>query len=259
MSCALVARKGLAAIKTEDERPPTAENLQPTALIEATHPRIAALAEEITRGAESARSAAVRIHDWVRDQISFGIPPAFYETSATESLDVRVGYCNTKVTLFNALLRARAIPSRIRVMDLSAQVLNGLIDPGTLYVDHALTEVFLDERWIRVDSYVVDKPLVAAATKKLVTSGRRAGFGIHLDGSPAWDGRKDNFIQYMGNASIPAYVLKDHGLFVDIADFYQKVQIARNRKTLISGLAIRFGSTTINRQIQRIRMEHALR
>jgi transglutaminase-like putative cysteine protease len=257
LSTASAAGKTMATPKVEDDRLPNAENLQSTALIEANHPRIAALAKEITRNANSERMAAVRIHDWVRDQIPFGIPPAFYETSATESLDTKVGYCNTKVTLFNALLRASAIPSRMRMMDISAQVLQGLLDPGTPYVDHALTEVFLDGRWIKVDSYVVDKPLVVAAAKRLALSTSKAGFGIHLDGNPDWDGRSDNFIQYMNNASIPNYVLKDHGLFADVADFYQKVQTTRNRKTLISGLGIRLGSASINQRIQQIRMEGA--
>jgi Transglutaminase-like superfamily len=259
VSTALAARKAMAMMKTDYEDLPTVENLQSTASIETNHPRIAALAKEITRGADSTRVAAVRIHDWVRDQIPFGIPPAFYETSATESLDVKVGYCNTKVTLFNALLRASAIPSRIRLMDLSAQVLHGLLDPGTPYVDHALTEVFLNGRWIKVDSYVVDKPLVVAAMKKLALGSRKAGFGIHSDGNPDWDGHKDNFIQYMDNTSIPNYVLKDHGLFIDVADFYQRVQATRNRKTLISSLGIRLGSVSINQHIQRIRKEEVIR
>jgi transglutaminase-like putative cysteine protease len=258
-SAILSAGKARAMMNAAREDLPTAENLQSTALIQIHHPRIAALANEITRGADSTRIAAVRIHDWVRDQIPFGIPPAFYETSAIESLDVKVGYCNTKVTLFNALLRASAIPSRIRLMDLSAQVLHGLLDPGTPYVDHALTEVFLNGRWIKVDSYVVDKPLVAAAAKKLALGSRKAGFGIHSEGNPDWDGHKDNFIQYMDNTSIPNYVLTDHGLFVDVADFYQKVETARNRKTLISELGIRLGAASINQRIQKIRIDGAMR
>jgi hypothetical protein len=253
LSAALAAGKAMTATRLEDERLPTTANLKSTALIEANHPRIVALAKEIARDAGNERVAAMRIHDWVRDQIAFGIPPAFYETSATESLDVKVGYCNTKVTLFNALLRARMIPTRIRVVDLSAQVLAGLFDPGTPYVDHALTEVFLDGSWIKVDSYVVDKPLVMAAARKLALTARKAGFGIHTDGNPEWDGRNHNFIQFMDNDAIPNYVLKDHGVFVDVADFYQKSDTTRNRKTLLSGLGVRFGSASINQRIQRIR------
>jgi transglutaminase-like putative cysteine protease len=259
LSAALAAGKTMAEIQLDNERLPSAENLKSTSLVEANHPRIVALAKEITQNTSQERIAAVRIHDWVRDQIPFGIPPAFYETSATETLDVKLGYCNTKISLFNALLRARQIPTRIRVVDLSAQVLQGLLDPGTPYVDHALIEVFLEGRWIKVDSYVVDKPLIVAATKKLALNRGKAGFGIHIDGNPDWNGSDDNFIQYMNNASIPNYVLKDHGLFFDVADFYQKVEAARNRKTFISGLGIRFGHASINQRIHRIRLGDAKR
>jgi transglutaminase-like putative cysteine protease len=259
LSAALVAglRSGntMAATSNDEQAVPTPQNLQSTELIEASNPKIIALAKEITRSAQSNRAAAVLIHDWVRDQIAFGFPAGFYETTATQSLDAKVGYCNTKVSLFNALLRARSIATRIRMVDLSAQVLQGLLDPGTPYVDHALTEVYLDGRWIKVDSYVADKPLAVVAAKRLANTTIKAGFGIHVDGKSDWDGRTDNFIQYMNNETIPNYVLKDHGLFVDVADFYKKAHNPRNRKTLLSGLGIRFGAASINRRIEQIRKE----
>jgi Transglutaminase-like superfamily len=232
---------------------PTSDDLGSTALIEVQHPRIAQLAKDITGSAQSDVRAAVLLHDWVRDEIAFGIPSGFYETTATEVLDAKVGYCNTKVTLFQALLRARSIPTRMRMMDLSAQVLQGLFDPRSPYVDHAITEVFLEDRWVKVDSYVVDKRLVGAARKKLAMTNERAGFGIHLDGKPEWDGRSDNFIQYMNNGSIKDYVLKDHGVFADVAYFYQRVPEARNRKTFFSALGLRLGYGYINQQIQKVR------
>jgi transglutaminase-like putative cysteine protease len=235
--------------------PPTDQNLQSTNLIEASHPRIIALEKQICAKATSDQFAAVLIHRWVRDQIAFGFPPGFYETSATQTLDEKVGYCNTKATLFSALLRARGIPTRLRMVDLSAQVLTGLLDPGTPYVDHGLTEVLLDGRWIKVDSYVVDKPLALAAHRRLAKTTAKAGFGVHMNGSSDWDGRSDHFVQYMDNDAIPNYVLKDHGLFADIADFYQKVNESRNRKTLMSGLAIRLGSSWINRNVDQVRRE----
>lgn len=236
-----------------DQTKPTLENLGATALIETQHPRIVELAKKITQTADSERMAAVLVHDWVRDRIAFGIPSGFYETTATEVLDAKVGYCNTKVTLFNALLRARSIPTRMRMMDLSAQVLNGLFDPRSPYVDHAITEVYLDNRWVKVDSYVVDGPLAIAAAQKLAATKEKAGFGIHMDGKPQWDGRSDNFIQYMNNGAIKDYVLKDHGVFVDVADFYQRVPGARNRKTFFSSLGLRIGYSYVNAQIQKVR------
>jgi Transglutaminase-like superfamily len=253
MSSALIATKTMAKATIESKNSLATPYLTASGLIQTTHPKIVALANEITIEATSAREAAVLIHNWVRDQILFGLPPRFYETTATESLDAKVGYCNTKVSLFSALLRAKNIPTRIRVVDLSAEVLSGVIDPGTPNVDHSLTEVFLDDQWLQVDSYVVDKPLAEAARKKLVANQRIAGFGIHLNGSTQWNGRTHSFIQCMNDGVIPNYVLKDHGLFSDVNEFYQKVQQARNRLNFLSSLGIRIGVPSINRHIQKIR------
>jgi hypothetical protein len=57
----------------------------------------------------------------------------------------------------------------------------------------------------------------------------------------------------MNTASIQDYVLKDHGLFLDVADFYRKTPNPRNRKTLISGLAIQLTHSRINKKIEDIR------
>ena len=242
-----------ASASAASQATPNSDHLGSTALVETKHPRIMQLAEDITRSARTQIQAAVLLHDWVRDEIAFGIPSGFYETTATQTLDAKVGYCNTKVSLFQALLRAQAIPTRMRMMDLSAQVLGGLFDPGTSYVDHAITEAWLNGRWIQVDSYVVDLRLAAAAGSRLSKSQAKAGWGVHINGQSEWDGRSESFIQCLNDGSIKDYVLKDHGVFADVADFYQRVPAARNRKTLINSVAIRFGSSSINQQIQRVR------
>jgi Transglutaminase-like superfamily len=247
---AMLITSGTAAAAAQTLSP---EYLASTPLIQTAHPRITGLAQDITRTAQSEVEAAVLIHDWVRDDIAFGLPGGFYNTSAVETLDAKVGYCNTKVTLFQALLRAVAIPARIRMMDLSKQVLDGLFDPGTAYVDHAIAEVYLKGRWIKVDSYVTDRRLMAAARKKLLKTHEQAGFGIHINGNSQWDGATDNFIQCLNDGSIQNYVLKDHGVFADVADFYQQAQQARNRSTFFSALALRLGHSFINRQIQSVR------
>jgi transglutaminase-like putative cysteine protease len=137
--------------------------LAPTPWIDSAHPAIVRLAQELTRGAHSEVEAAVRLHDAVRDRVLFGIAPGFYAMKASEVLEAGVGYCNTKTTLFSALLRARGIATRTRMFDLSSAVLSGLFDTGTARVDHAVTEVWLKGRWWGVDSDVVDLPLERAA------------------------------------------------------------------------------------------------
>lgn len=232
---------------------PGADDLADTPLIDATHPRIVQLSAALTQGAASRQEAAVRLHDWVRDQIAFGIAPAFYAMRASEVLDAGVGYCNTKSTLLAALLRAAGIPTRTRMVDLSAQVLRGLFDPGTDTVDHALTEVWLNGRWVGVDSQVVDTALARAAAARLAAEGRALGWGIHSAGAPRWDGVAPARIQAVEPPAATGVVLHDHGHFRDVADFYARVPQARNRLTWSRALLIRLGAPGINRSIEQVR------
>ncbi len=237
--------------------PPTAADLAPTPLIDCAHPRITGLAAEITQGATSPVAAAVLVHNWVRDRIAFGIPPAFYDIKASEVLDAGVGYCNPKATLFSALLRALGIPTRTRMFDLSAAVLAGLFDPGTASVDHAVTEVWLHGRWVGIDSYVVDLTLARAAALRLAAERREAGYGIHAAGRSEWDGQAATRIQCVAQTSdsksAGSWIRADHGLFGDVADFYARAPQPRNRLNMLSAVFIRWGAAGINRRIDSIR------
>lgn len=153
--------------------------LGPTVAIDADAPSIRAQAARLTADARTDRERAVAIHDFVRDEVKFGWQAAFYESRASAVLAARIGFCNTKSTLFVALLRAAGIPARVRFVDLDAGLLRGIVRPGTPYVDHAFTEVYLDGRWIRTDSSIVDRELFDAAHRRLTAEGRLLGYGIH--------------------------------------------------------------------------------
>ena len=223
------------------------------ALITPGAPAIRSLLEQIARGQANDVAIATSIHDWVRDQIPFGFAPAFYQMTATEVLAAKTGYCNTKATLFVSLLRAAGIPARIRVFDLSATVLDGLIDPGTPYVDHSITEVRLNDRWLGVDSYIVDRPLADAARRRLSNTTKRAGFGIHLGGTSRWDGHSNSFIQCVDDASVDNYILSDHGVFDDIDQFYRRTPNPRNKLNRLTRLFLWLGSKSINARIEAVR------
>ncbi len=243
----------LAAWATAQPATPPPTSRLPTRLVDSQHPAIVALASDLTAGAASDRERAVRIHDAVRDRIRFGLAPAFYDMKASEVLQAGVGYCNTKTTLFSALLRASGLATRVRMVDLSASVLRGLFSPGTDTVDHAITEVFIDEAWYPVDSYVVDSELVAAARAMLEQEGRPAGYGINAAGTSHWDGHMPSFIQAVPTAGSVPTIVHEWGAFEDIDDFYRRTPGARNRLTRINGLLIRLGAAGINRTIDSVR------
>ncbi|MDJ0789429.1 MAG: transglutaminase-like domain-containing protein [Myxococcota bacterium] len=165
------------------------------------------------------RERAVRIHDFVRDRVRFGLTPWFDVASPRKTLELGVGHCNPQGVLFASLLGAVGIDARLHFVTLTNDVLFGLWPDGggpPRELSHAFSEVRLDGRWQRVDSYIVDPELRAGARLRLAEEGLALGFGMHRDGTGAWDGRADAFSQFADDAM----ALEDHGL-QDPRAFYQ--------------------------------------
>lgn len=183
-----------------------------TRYIDHDHPAIVAAAREATAGIGDPRQQAVALHDLVRERVRFGWSGRFHDQRASEVLAAGIGYCNTKSTLFVALLRAVGIPARPRFVSLDARILDGLTDPGTRFVDHSITEVWLDGRWVATDSYIVDRAAFEGAQARLRAEGRAFGHGVHRDGTSEWDGRHPAFAQFVD----PAMAGPDPGPHADI-------------------------------------------
>ena len=195
--------------------------LETTAKIDHRSPALRAVAERVG-DTGTAREAAIRLHDFVRDEIRFGFCPAMYDQSASHVLKAGIGYGLTKSTLFVALLRALGIPARQHFVDISAEILHGVMAPRSPLIDHCYVEVLLDEGWVRVDSFIVDLPMAEAARARLRREGRMIGYGVHIDGVSVWDGRRDAFCQFVNNGAVEAFSESDHGLFRDIDEFHEK-------------------------------------
>ena len=190
------------------------------ALVDWENPAIKARVTELVTGASSPRERAVRIHDFVRDEIKFGWSSSFYDQRASEVLASRVGFCNTKSTLFIAMLRAAGIEARQRFVNINSAIVNDFVQPGTSYVDHSYTEVNLEGRWMKVDSYVVDKPLADRARSRLAREGKLVGYGVHRNGTSTWNGAQDAFSQYVDDGSYADLTTRDFGFYDDVNTFY---------------------------------------
>ena len=208
--------------------------LEATAKIDHRHAGLRAVAAHVG-DAPTAREAAVRLHDYVRDEIRYGFCAPMYDQSASQVLKAGIGYGLTKSTLFVALLRALGIPARQHFVDISAEILHGIMASRTPFTDHCYVEVLLDEGWVRVDSFIVDLPLAEAARARLRREGRMIGYGVHIDGVSVWDGRRDTFCQFVDNGSVEGFSTTDHGLFRDIDEFHEKAD-SWNRVGLLARL-----------------------
>lgn len=230
------------------------EFLRATPSLDSDHSTIVEVVERITTGASDEVERAVRIHDFVRDEVAFGWVPAFDAQTASETLASRIGFCNTKTPLFVTLLRASGIPARVHFAGIDSHILDGMIDPRDRYIDHAYAEVFLDGKWLKVDSHIVDLPLYRAAMAKLRASGKKIGFGVHVNGSATWDGRSDSFAQFLDDGSSPSFSDADFGVHADVPAFYASGRARTPRNQIFRRVILRMLLWFGNRKVRALRI-----
>ena len=146
------------------------------------------------------------IYNFVRDEILFG-----YNTddSLPASRVLRDGYgqCNTKGTLFMALLRACDVPCRVHAFTITKSLQHGAMT-GFVYrnapdnVFHSWVEVFFEGRWYNLEGLILDKEYLQALQAKFGNcEGPFCKYGVGVDDFRApiieWDGN-DTYIQRSG-------------------------------------------------------------
>ncbi|GAA5317058.1 MAG: transglutaminase-like domain-containing protein [Candidatus Pelagadaptatus aseana] len=201
---------------------PQDDYLKTTSMLDFEHPSIRALISEKGWQRLSKYDATGEIYKFVRDDILFGYN-ADDTITASQVLKDGYGQCNTKGTLLMALLRAVDIPTRFHGFTIYNELQKGAI-PNYLFgfapdrIIHSWVEVFLNERWINLEGYILDRPYL----KKVQTAfssqcTQFSGFGIStnsLQNPPIdWQG-EDTYIQSEGIAD-------DFGVYSQPDDFYQ--------------------------------------
>lgn len=156
----------------------------------------------------------------MRDTIKFGSTSRFDDATPEETLTWKRGLCNPQACLFASLYNAIGVKAWIHFVQISKDVLYGVLgnDAPDLLV-HAYTELFLDElddRWTRLNSYIVDTELFGKALAKLRNERRLLGYGIQVDGRVHWDGASDCFVQ-LADESVKG--LKDLGAITGLTSF----------------------------------------
>jgi hypothetical protein len=230
----------------------TAPYLARTRLVDHDHPAIAATVVRVTAGAHDDVTRAVRLHDFVRDEMLFGWTPQFDSQKASEVLVSGVGFCHTKSTLLTALLRAAGIPARIQCVTIHRGILGGLIRPPSRFVDHSFVEVSLNNRWMGIDSYTIDPALHCAALARCRAEQRTIGYGIHTRGSIHWDGQSSCFSQFLDDGSVRDLSDARFGSYVDL-DAFRATGLGRNPTHIAGRLLIRALTRAANRRVHRLR------
>lgn len=193
-----------------------------------------------------------KIYNYVRDEILFG-----YNVSdnipASQVLKDGYGQCNTKGTLFMALLRAVNIPCRSHGFTIDKRLQKGAMT-GLVYINapknifHSWVEVWFGGEWYELEAFILDKDYLSKLQRiNFSCEGTFCGYGVAVKDfrNPVIDWNKNNtyiqsegITQDFGVYDSPDELLKEHHQELSkIKDF-----VYRN-----------FGRHLMNRNIKKIR------
>ncbi len=192
------------------------------------------------------------IYNFVRDEILFGYN-VDDSLSASKVLSDGYGQCNTKGTLFMALLRACDIPCRIHGFTIDKKLQKGAMT-GIVYknapqnVFHSWVEVYFEDRWYELEAFILDK-LYLEKLQEINNDciGAFCGYGIAVKDfkNPTidWD-RNNTYIQSEG-------INQDFGIYNNPDELLKEhhQEISPMKAFLYRNL----GRHLMNRNVKRIR------
>lgn len=166
-----------------------------------------------------------RIYNFVRDEIKFGYNVSD-KISASRVLKDGYGQCNTKGTLFMALLRGVGIPCRVHGFTIDKELQKGAMT-GIVYknapknIFHSWVEVCYQNKWYNLEAFILDKDYLTKLQNKFFDcNGAFCGYGVAVTDfrNPVieWNAN-DTYIQSEGiNQDFGVYdnpdeLLKEHG------------------------------------------------
>lgn len=144
--------------------------LQETKMLDYSHETIQELIQQKQWKTLNEFERLKAIYNFVRDEILFGynIDDAI---PASRVLADGYGQCNTKGTLFMALLRACGIPCRIHGFTIDKKLQKGAMT-GIVYKNapadilHSWVEVFFEEKWYELEAFILDKEYLQKLQKQ---------------------------------------------------------------------------------------------
>lgn len=164
------------------------------------------------------------IYNFVRDEILFGYN-IDDNISASKVLADGYGQCNTKGTLFMALLRACNIPCRVHGFtidkELQKEAMTGIVYKNAPQnVFHSWVEVYFEDKWYELEAFILDMEYLRKLQRKNShCTGAFCGYGVAVKDfkNPIIDfDRNNTYIQSEGiNQDFGVYdspddLLKEH-------------------------------------------------
>lgn len=228
--------------------------LQETKMLNFKHNSIQRLIMEKSWGNYDDFQKILQIYNFVRDDIVFG-----YNTddtiSASRVLNDGYGQCNTKGTLFMALLRAVGIPCRFHGFTIDKELQKGAMT-GVIYrlapqsIVHSWVEVLYKDQWYNMEGFILDNQYLKKLQEKFSDCQTSfCGYGAATDNfqnpQVEWN-VNDTYIQKEG-------INHDFGVFNSPDEFFEKYQqqLTPLKKWIYQNIARKL----MNRNIEKIRNE----
>ena len=194
----------------------------------------------------------VSIYNFVRDDILFGYN-IDDDISASRVLKDGYGQCNTKGTLFMALLRACDIPCRVHGFTIDKKLQKGAMT-GFVYknapenIFHSWVEIFFEDKWYEIEAFIVDKKYLGKLQSiNRECKGAFCGYGVGVKDfeHPVIDfSRNNTYIQSEG-------INQDFGVYDSPDDMLKE---HHQELTPLKKLAFRsIGRRLMNRNVKKIR------
>lgn len=226
--------------------------LRETTLLDYSDPSIQALIERRNWHDLGEFDRLRSIYDFVRDEVLFGYN-VDDDIPASRVIADGFGQCNTKATLFMALLRACGIPCRIHGFTIDKALQKGTMT-GPVYhlaprnVLHSWVEVYFEDRWYELEGLILDASYLAAVqAANPDCAGAFCGYGIATtdfrDPTVSFN-RNDTYIQSEG-------INRDFGVYDCPDDLLAE---HRQQMSAVKAFAYRhLGRHLMNRNVRKMR------
>lgn len=226
--------------------------LQETPMLDYAHPALQQLLQERGWRALPPFEGVRAIYNFVRDEIPFGYN-ADDSRSASQVLADGQGQCNTKGTLFMALLRGCGIPCRVHGFTIDKRLQKGVMT-GLVYrnaprnVLHSWVEVLLEDQWYQLEGLILDRAYLTSLQRaNQRCTGAFCGYGVAVEDfrAPVIDfDRNHTYIQREG-------ITQDFGVYDAPDDLLRE-----HRQALSPCQAFAYrhlGRHLMNRRVRKIR------
>ncbi len=213
------------------------EYLKPSELCDCDNVEVKNKAQALTKDAATPKEAALRVFNFVRDQILFGFDR--FDAKASDTLRKGIGFCISKANLQVALLRAAGIPARYHQVVLSNESLEGLV-PDYIYRRnvpkeigyHPWCECYLSGKWV-VSEALFDRTLYNGACNKGIISKEKIP---NID----WDGENDLIV-------VKAFMLGDKGTYHSLDELFKKLQEENKLPGIMARIVLYFTTRHIDK------------